>query len=56
MSLIFRKTFDWEEDLKNFDSDELLTRRCGHYGRRLLFKKLTWKGKLRKFFRIKKPV
>ena len=52
MSLIFRKTFDWEEDRKSFDSAEFFAH--GHGGRRVVLKKLSWKGKLRKIFRIKK--
>lgn len=56
MTLYLRKKFDWEEDRENFDSSEFLHMRCGHYGRRVVIKELSWKGILRKILRIKKTI
>jgi len=54
MGLVLRKTFDWQEDLESYDYDYFFNKSYSHSGRRMVILKLSWKGKLRKLFRIKK--
>ncbi len=58
MALVLRKTFDWQEDFDNFKKNFNFTEWCSkNKGKSISFRteiKLFWKGKLRKFFRIKK--
>jgi hypothetical protein len=54
MTLVFRKTYDWQEDLDDFDFTKWCMKNRSHTSYRA-HTKLSWKGKLRKLFGIKKP-
>ncbi len=54
MGLILRKTFNWQEDLENFDWMPWVRKNSWHSGRKEGIYILSFKGKLRKFFNIKK--
>ncbi len=55
MALVFRKTYDWEEDLLEFNFTKWCTANKGSASSFRAHTKLSWKGKLRKLFKLKKP-
>jgi len=54
MAFVVRKTFDWEEDRKNYKLD-VVTISKGLANSYRVHKKLSWKGRLRKWLKIQKP-
>lgn len=60
MILTVEKKFDWQEDLEIFEDLETFGNKgtilCGISNSYRVHLKLSWKGKLRKLFRIKKTV
>jgi len=53
MALII-KNFEWQEDIDNFNFTEWCVSNKGISTVFRVYYKLTWKGKFRKFFRIRK--
>ena len=54
MALVLRKKFDWQEDIDNFDFTAWCKANRGLSKTFRVEHKLSWKGKLRKFFGVKK--
>lgn len=55
MAYVVRKTFDWEEDRQNYKFPAFCRVDKGTVNTYLLHRKLSWKGWLRRLFRMKKP-
>lgn len=55
MALVFRKTYDWQEDLDKFDFTAWCMSNRGGASSFRAHTKLSWKGKFRKLFKMKKP-
>ncbi len=53
MALV-KRNFEWQEDIDNFDFTKWVESNRGAASSYMVHYNLTWKGKLRKLFRIKK--
>lgn len=54
MALV-KRNFEWQEDIDNFDFTKWCVSNRGMASSFRAHYNLTWKGRLRKLFRIKKP-